>query len=124
MPKKVTHESRVAAKDSQKQKNAESLRKRRVLYDEYKKIEDSVAFKDLMKRFELQVAWHTKVSKDGVGYRKVPVGGGQFKDEVFDLSPEKRLSELDRAAGLEEGLQYIENMLTEPKMPEDESTED
>ncbi len=56
-------------------------------------------------------AYHTKVAQDGVGYREGALNNnGMPSQEVYYLTSEKRCSELDRAAGLLEIVDYIDRM--------------
>ena len=72
---------------------------------EYRSIKDSAAFGDILRFARQMSAYHTKVAKDGVAYNE--------KAETVNLDPQKRLSELDRAAGIEEIVAYLERMTDE-----------
>lgn len=86
---------------------------------EYKKVKDSPAIKHLLVKMRQFADWHTKVAKDGVGFvDKKDESGLVIDQEVTFLAPEKRLQELDRAAGIEEIITYLEGQLAEPDKPE------
>jgi hypothetical protein len=75
----------------------------------YARIKDEPAFRDLLAKAKSFAAYHTKMAKDGVGYRDT----GQFDEkgkpiqEIVYYTNEKRVSELDKAAGIEELEDYI-----------------
>lgn len=73
----------------------------------YLQIKDSEAIADLFKKCREFAAYHTQVAKDGVGYKMV-----DDTQEIVQLTPEKRLSELDKAAGIEEIIGYLERQVT------------
>lgn len=74
----------------------------------YKKIKDTAALQDIIKFAQSMVEYHGKIAKDGVGYKKIEDG----KDpELVYFTAEKRLSELDKTAGIEEILDYIKRKI-------------
>ena len=115
----------------------EAVEKRRVLHQKnseeraktasdikaaYQAVADSTVLVDILAKAKVFCTYHTKVAKDGVGYDQ--------KGEVTYLTHEKRVSELDRAAGQQELIDYIERQLEEtPKLvvsgdPSDGEAED
>jgi len=84
------------------------------LQHSYARIKDEPAFQDLLAKAKSFAAYHTKMAKDGVGYRDT----GEFKEngqpvqEVVYYDQAKRLSELDKASGIEELEGYILRQLT------------
>lgn len=81
----------------------------------YKQIKDQPAFQDVMAKLQKLADLHTKMAKDGVGYRDRGTTNvaGQPEQELVFFTNNKRASELDRANGLEEGLAYIERQITD-----------
>lgn len=89
----------------------------------YKKIKDSAAFKDILDKAKSFHDYHLKLAKDGVGYQQTGAkddSGNPVQQTVF-FSHEKRVTELDKAAGVEELLLYIERQTSDealqPKPP-------
>ena len=75
----------------------------------YARIKDEPAFRDLLAKMKAFAGYHTKMAKDGVGYRDT----GEFDEknkpiqEIVYYTNEKRVSELDKAAGIEEIEDYV-----------------
>lgn len=90
----------------------------------YARIKDEPAFRDLLAKAKSFAAYHTKMAKDGVGYRDT----GQFDErnkpiqEIVYYTNEKRVSELDKAAGIEELEDYILRQI--PVSAKEEVTQD
>lgn len=78
----------------------------------YKTIAKTPAFLDLLQKATELIKYHEKIAKDGVGYKSVTAPDGEVKQELIYFTPEKRLGELDRAAGIEELVAYAERMST------------
>lgn len=73
---------------------------------------------DILAKAKSFAAYHTRIAQDGVGYRSPSASA---EPEVYHLTNEKRVSELDRAAGILELVEYIERQFKEaPKKPEPE----
>ncbi len=72
---------------------------------------------DLLVKIPLWQKLHLKVAQDGVGIR--PTGfkltNGEQEVENIYLTPDQRASHLDKSAGLQEILDYIERQTTVPK---------
>lgn len=66
------------------------------------------------KRFQ---EWHTKIAQDGVGARETgyKLADGTKEVENVFLTPVQRVSHLDKNAGIQEILDFIDRMLAEPK---------
>lgn len=77
----------------------------------YQKIKDTPGFKDILTKAGELIKYHEKIAKDGVGYKTVMDENGIPRQELIYFTPEKRLGELDRAAGLEELIVYVERQL-------------
>lgn len=80
----------------------------------YARIKDEPAFLDILAKAKSFAGYHTKMAKDGVGYRDT----GQFDEkgkpiqEIVYYDQPKRLSELDKASGIEELEDYVLRQLT------------
>lgn len=76
----------------------------------YQSIKDHPAFLDLVEKAKTFVAYHQKIAQDGVGAR--PTGyklqDGSQETETYYLTAEKRVNELERAAGQQELIDYLE----------------
>lgn len=72
---------------------------------------------DIITKAQSFVKYHTKMAQDGVGVRKTGhvLENGTAEVETVYYTTEKRVGELDKAAGILELLDYIERQL---KMPE------
>lgn len=81
---------------------------------EYTKLRKNPAMLDLRAKLKAFSEWHLKVAKDGVGYRKTGTdANGKDIMEIVYHTNNKRVSELDRAAGLQEGIDYLDRQLVE-----------
>lgn len=85
----------------------------------YQADRDGLIVKDILAKAKAFAAYHTKVAQDGVGARKTGfrLENGQEEVENIYFTNEKRVSELDRAAGLLELVDYIERQI-EIKTPQ------
>ncbi len=98
----------------QKRKAEERAAELDSLKHSYARIKDEPAFQDILEKAKSYAAYHTKMAKDGVGYRDT----GRFDDnnkaiqEIVYYDQPKRLSELDKAAGIEELEDYIKRQIT------------
>ena len=81
----------------------------------YARIKDEPAFVDILAKAKSFAAYHTKMAKDAVGYRDTGevYENGKPVQEVVYYDQDKRVSELDKAAGIEELEDYILRQLTE-----------
>jgi hypothetical protein len=81
----------------------------------YARIKDEPAFRDLLAKAKSFAAYHTKMAKDGVGYRDTGEFDAKGKpvQEIVYYDQAKRLSELDKASGIEELEGYVLRQLTE-----------
>jgi hypothetical protein len=80
----------------------------------YARIKDEPAFRDILAKAKSFAAYHTKMAKDGVGYRdtgRFDENGKPIQEIVYYDQP-KRLSELDKASGIEELEDYMLRQLT------------
>lgn len=80
----------------------------------YARIKDEPAFRDILAKAKSFAAYHTKMAKDGVGYRDTGEvdENNRPKQEIVYYEPAKRLSELDKASGIEELEDYMLRQLT------------
>lgn len=99
----------------------------------YAQIQNEPAFLDILAKAKSFAGYHTKMAKDGVGYRdtgRFDENGKPIQEIVYYDQP-KRLSELDKASGIEELEDYILRQLTptaketvEAEVAEDEKAEE
>lgn len=104
---KVKEVHQKAAKDRASKQNE--------LKVSYKKIKDEPAFKDILAKAKSFHDYHLKLAKDGIGYQQTggkDEFGNPIQQTVF-FSHEKRVTELDKAAGVEELFLYIERQITD-----------
>jgi hypothetical protein len=102
-------------KDEHQKKANERANKQNELKVSYKKIIDEPAFKDILAKAKQFAAYHLTLAKDGVGYQQTggkDDSGNPLQATVF-FSHEKRVTELDKAAGIEELSNYIERQVSE-----------
>ena len=97
----------VQQKASEERANAQKL-----LKAEYFKIKKSAAVEDLLIKMRGFIDYHTKVAKDGVAYENGKDADGNLIQHTVRFTPEQRVSHLDKAAGLEEILDYIDRQLS------------
>ena len=101
--------------EAHEQKVRERTREQELIKHEFAKLKDNPVILDIQKKAKSLADYHTKVAKDGVGFKKNTVAtehGLKEEQEVVYLTHEKRVTELDKAAGLEELLAYLDRMLT------------
>ena len=120
----------VAEKIQAKRKKVEKIQevhKRRVkeradkvslLKAAYVSDKDSLVLKDILEKIKQFAAYHTKVAQDGVGNRRV----AKDQYDTVDLLPDKRLSEMDKAAGQLEIIAYIKRQLKSGEPSETEKS--
>lgn len=106
------------AKELHEQKNRERADKIANTKAAYQSIKDHLAFLDLAEKAKSFVAYHQKIAQDGVGAR--PTGykleDGTQETETYYLMAEKRVNELERAAGIQELIDYFERQ-TKTEVP-------
>lgn len=104
---------RQAVKELHEKRSKERADAINAMKIEYKKLKDMPAVIDFLKKMKSLCAYHTKIAKDGVGYRST----GQKDDhgnpieELIYHTNEKRISELDKAAGIQEAIDMLERQL-------------
>lgn len=98
----------------QKKRNEEMVQDIDAMRHSYARIKDEPAFQDILAKAKSFAAYHLKMAKDGVGYRDTGEFDSKNKpiQEVVYYDQPKRLSELDKAAGIEELEGYILRQLT------------
>ena len=124
-PAEVTEEGEFVESPSARRKAIKELHEKnsrdraetaRIIKTEYMKIADSPAIADLLKKLKALAEYHTKIAKDGVGYRssgQKDNNGNPIEELVYHTS-EKRMSELDRSVGVQEAIDLLERQLAEP----------
>lgn len=95
---------------------AERANAERALAHEYGLIKNSPAFVDLIAKIKGFSSMHIRVASDAVGYENKVVGfdddgNERTSQELTHLEPHERLRELDKSAGQDEILTYIERKL-------------
>ena len=76
---------------------------------------------DILAKAKSFAEYHMRIAKDGVGYKIIEKGE---EPEIYHLTSEKRVSELDKAAGISELLDYIERQFKESPKQKDDSAVD
>lgn len=107
-----------AAKELHQKKNQERADKINELRISYKKIKNEPAFADILVKSQQFADYHLKMAKDGVGYRETgreDKNGNPIQETVF-FDSNKRVTELDKAAGIEEIVAYLERMTDEDNL--------
>lgn len=106
------------AKELHQKKNQERADKINELRISYKRIKEEPAFKDILVKAQQFADYHLKMAKDGVGYRETggkDAEGNALQETVF-FDSNKRVTELDKAAGIEEIVGYLERMTIEENL--------
>lgn len=98
-------------KEVQRKAAEERANTQKLLKAEYFKLKDSPAVEDLLKKLRGFIDYHTQIAKDGVAYESVPDGSGGTTLKTVRVTPEERLSHLDKSAGLGEILDYFNRQL-------------
>lgn len=106
-PKVELSEREIKRLDRERATN-ERVNAEKALTAEYLKIAKTPAFQDLLSKVKSFGDYHLKIAKDGVGLKDVSEG----RQEIIKLSHEERVSELDKAAGIEEILDYLTRKTT------------
>jgi hypothetical protein len=81
----------------------------------FKKIKDEPAFQHILLKAREFAGYHSKMAKDGVGYRQtgaLDANGNPIQETVF-FDHNKRVTEMDKAAGIEELIDYVERQITD-----------
>lgn len=102
-------------KEEHQKKATERANKQNGLKVSYKKIMDEPAFKDILEKGAQFASYHLKLAKDGVGYQQtgeMDEYGNPKQNTVF-FDHDKRVTELDKAAGIEELTAYIDRQISE-----------
>lgn len=79
---------------------------------EYLKVRKSIAVADILAKSKSFAAYHCQVAQDGVAYEPSTDEKGNPRQQIVKLTPEERVTHLDKAAGLQEMIDYIERKLT------------
>ena len=111
----------VHERKSQERSEALALTKAQYLVEEQNPV-----ILDIIGKAKSFAAYHTKMAQDGVGYRNTGhvLKNGMPEQELYFFTSEKRVSELDKAAGILELLDYIERQFKESPKQKDNSAVD
>lgn len=107
-----------AAKIAHQKANEQRAQTENELRISYKKIKDEPAFQDILTKAKQFAGYHLKMAKDGVGFRETGQrddSGNPVQETVF-FDQHKRVTELDKAAGIDEIVGYIEGRVTEERL--------
>ena len=66
---------------------------------------NGIVITDLLQKLKLMSEYHAKIAKDCVGYKNEG-------KEIYHLSSEERMKELDKSAGIDEITDYITRQIT------------
>lgn len=72
----------------------------------YKKLQKDPAFLDLMKNVNDFIKYHQKLAQDGIGYTIKSVDGKTVQEEKH-FTPSERTGHLDKAAGIQEIIDFV-----------------
>lgn len=80
----------------------------------YQAAESAAVLADILSKTKSFIAYHQKLAQDGVGARKTGYKLENGTDEVenYNLSKDDRVRELDKAAGQQELVDFIERQMT------------
>lgn len=96
---------------------------------DYQNNRENPVVKDILTKAQKFMAYHVKLAQDGVGARKTGhlLENNTEEVENYFLTPADRVSHLDKAAGIQELLDYInrqlETAVPTPEKPEEGETE-
>lgn len=92
----------------------ERVKTRNALKVSFKKIMKEPAFAQIQYMLGHLADLHKKMGTDGTGYRDIGLDiGGNMKQELVFFDKDKRISEIDKASGLEEGLAWLDSQVTD-----------
>lgn len=99
-----------AAHEAANKKRADAINEVRL---SYAKIKDEPAFLDILAKIKSYSEYHTKMGKDGIGFRKTGQVNmeGKELEEMVVYDKDKRMSEIDKSAGIDEVGDYINRQL-------------
>jgi hypothetical protein len=122
MAEEVKSQNRRLAAKALHEKNSQ-IRKgeAETLKAQYLKEKANPVLVDILTKAKSFASYHTKMAQDGVGARATNdrYENGQPVMETVYYSNEKRISEIDKASGILELVDYIERQITEPKPSEE-----
>lgn len=107
-----------AARELHQKKNEERASIINELRVSYKKIREEPAFQDILAKAKQFAGYHLKMAKDGVGFRETgqkDEEGNPLQETVF-FDKDKRTTELDKAAGIEELVAYLERQTSDENL--------
>lgn len=101
------------AKETHARKTKERASDIGLLRAAYQSEKDGIVLADILSKIRAFANYHTKMAQDGVGARKTghKLENGSDEMETVFYDHEKRITELDKAAGQLEVLDYIERQM-------------
>lgn len=107
------------AKTIHAQKNAERKEEIQAVRSIYREARDSDLLNDLLTKAKRFQDYHVKIAQDGVGARETgyKLADGTKEVENIFLTPVQRAGHLDKAAGIQELVDYIDRMTADPVDP-------
>lgn len=114
VPRVNPHEEKRLERE---RKTQETAAKEKQLKAEYYKIAQTPAFLDLQAKIQSFLDYHIKVAKDAVGFENKTVGRDESNNPITEqvlirFTSEQRLSDLDKGAGIQEIIDYVDRKLT------------
>lgn len=104
------------SKKTHERTNKERLQKSIDVKATYAVERDKPLLNDILNKAKLFMSYHVKVAQDGVGARTTgyKLENGQQETETIYLTSEQRANHLDKAAGIQELVDYIERQFEVP----------
>jgi len=101
------------AQELHKKNSEERAKKASDIKSAYLAGKDGIVLTDIVKKATTFAEYHVQLAKDGIGYRNTgnKLSDGSPEQELYYFTPEKRTSELDKAVGIEELLNYIKRQI-------------
>lgn len=101
------------AKQTHTRKTKERKNDTELIRAAYQSEKDGIVLTDILSKANAFANYHTKMAQDGVGARKTghKLENGTDEMETVFYDHEKRITELDKAAGLLELVDYIQRQM-------------
>ena len=114
--KKANQTRAQKAKIEHEKRTKERLNESRVLKAVYMRERDGDLLEDILVKAKKFMSYHLKIAQDGMGARTTghKLTDGTPEVENYFLKPAERCSNLDKAAGIQEIVDYIERQTADP----------